>query len=51
MRHTLAGESLDPERILLKDENIEQLFLKVGVPPAGGLTKTPLVICGLAALS
>ncbi|PKA55871.1 hypothetical protein AXF42_Ash018778 [Apostasia shenzhenica] len=49
-RRMLAGEVLSPRKILLKDEDIEQLFPKVGVPPAGGLMKTPLVVCGLAPL-
>ncbi|PKA64925.1 hypothetical protein AXF42_Ash011527 [Apostasia shenzhenica] len=48
IRQTLIEESLPLGNILLKDEDIEQLFPKAGVPPAGGLMKTPLVVCGPA---
>ncbi|PKA67158.1 hypothetical protein AXF42_Ash004650 [Apostasia shenzhenica] len=55
---TPAGVRLEPGRIRLKDEDIERLFPKFGVPalsqvwgsPEGSVKKIPLVICGLAPL-
>ncbi|PKA50428.1 hypothetical protein AXF42_Ash013517 [Apostasia shenzhenica] len=50
VRQRLAGEKLVPGKILLKDEDVERIFPKVGAPPERRLTKKPLVICGLAPL-
>ncbi|PKA53330.1 hypothetical protein AXF42_Ash010060 [Apostasia shenzhenica] len=46
---TTAGERLAPEKILLKDEEIERLLPRFGAPP-GDAKKSPLMVCGLASL-
>ncbi|PKA67194.1 hypothetical protein AXF42_Ash004686 [Apostasia shenzhenica] len=50
MHQTLAGVSLKPGKILLKDENIEQFLPMAGVTLVSGQTKMPLVVCGPAPL-
>ncbi|PKA64428.1 hypothetical protein AXF42_Ash007173 [Apostasia shenzhenica] len=45
---TAAEKKLVPGKILLKDEEIEQLLPRFGIPSAECMKKTPLKICGLA---
>ncbi|PKA57237.1 hypothetical protein AXF42_Ash002541 [Apostasia shenzhenica] len=50
VRQTPARENIRLRKILLKDENIEQFLLEVGITIARGPARTPLVICGPAPL-
>ncbi|PKA55186.1 hypothetical protein AXF42_Ash003823 [Apostasia shenzhenica] len=42
---TTVGEKLAPGKVLVKDEELERLLPKFGVPSVGNLEKGPLVIC------